>query len=141
MPFPIYYQYPFFLILSKFYFNFSPFYIVFYLFYVNLYIYISESAKLKSNLIPFYRLIVYFKELDEAKEILVNPKINNELEGPDGIYSLISSEFKKEIHPKYLMKIKFANLWYDIYDNNIYNFCVSGNLSYGDAILVKIIKK
>ena len=140
MPFPIYYQYPFFLILSKFYFNFSPFYIVFYLFYANLYIYISESAKIKSNLIPFYRLIVYFKELDEAKEILVNPKINNELEGPDGIYSLISSEFKKEIHPKYLMKIKFANLWYDIYDNNIYNF-VSGNLSYGDAILVKIIKK
>ena len=101
----------------------------------------SESAKIKSNLIPFYRLIVYFKELDEAKEILVNPKINNELEGPDGIYSLISSEFKKEIHPKYLMKIKFANHWYDIYYINIYNFNVSGNLSSGDDILVKIIQK
>ena len=94
LPFPIYYQYPFFLILSKFYFNFSPFYIVFYLFYVNLYIYISESAKIKSNLIPFYRLIVYFKELDEAKEILVNPKINNELEGPEGIISKYPQSLK-----------------------------------------------
>ena len=60
----------------------------------------SESAKIKGNLIPFYRLIIYIKDLDEAKEILINPKINNELEGPDGIYSKISSEFKKEIFHK-----------------------------------------
>ena len=101
----------------------------------------SESTKIKSNLVPYYRLIVYFKDLDEAKEILINPKIDNELEGPDGIYSKIAYEFKKDIFPKYLMKIKFANLWYNIYDINIYNFCVSGNLSSGDDILLKIIQK
>ena len=99
-----------------------------------------ESSKIKGNLVPFYLLIVYFKDLDESKEILINPKINNELEGSNGIYSKISSQFKKEILPKYLMKrIKFANSWYNIYDTSIYIFCVSGNLSAGVDIFVKII--
>ena len=38
----------------------------------------------------YYRIIDYIKDLDETKEILVNPKINNEFEGPNGIYSIIS---------------------------------------------------
>ena len=45
----------------------------------------------------YYLIIVYIKDLDEAQEILVNPKINNELESPNGIYSIISSAFQKEI--------------------------------------------
>ena len=39
------------------------------------------------------------------------------------------------------MKIKFGNFWNNIYDINIYNFCVSGNLAAGDNILIKIIEK
>ena len=99
-----------------------------------------SDSKIQINLVPFYRLIIYFEDLDETKDILINPNKNNELEGPDGIYAKISSEFKKEIFPKYLLKIKFSNFWYSIYDINIYNFCVSGNLASGDAILVKVIK-
>jgi hypothetical protein len=51
----------------------------------------------------YYLIIVYIKDLDEAKEILLNPKINDELEGPNGIYSIISSAFRKEIFPKCLI--------------------------------------
>ena len=38
------------------------------------------------------------------------------------------------------MKIKFANIWYTINDMNIYNFCISGNLSSGDIIKIKLLK-
>ena len=72
----------------------------------------SESRKNKVSMALYYLIIVYIKDLDEAKEILENPKINNELEGPNGIYSIISSTFQKEIFPKCLMKIKFRNFWY-----------------------------
>ena len=101
----------------------------------------SESRKNKVSMALYYRIIDYIKDLDETKEILVNPKINNELESPNGIYSIISLAFRKEIFPKRLMKIKFGNFWYPIYDINIYNFCVSGNLAAGDNILIKIIEK
>ena len=101
----------------------------------------SESRKNKVSMALYYLIIVYIKDLDEAQEILVNPKINNELESPNGIYSIISSAFQKEIFPKCLMKIKFGNLWYAIYDINNYNFSVSGNLAAGDDIIIKIIEK
>ena len=45
----------------------------------------SESRKNKVSMAFYYLIIVYIKDLDEAQEILVNPKINNELEGPNGI--------------------------------------------------------
>ena len=57
----------------------------------------SESRKNKVSMALYYLIIVYIKYLDEAQEILVNPKINNELESPNGIYSIISSAFQKEI--------------------------------------------
>ena len=60
----------------------------------------SESRKNKVSMALCYLIIVYIKDLDEAQEILVNPKINNELESPNGIYSIISSAFQKGIFPK-----------------------------------------
>ena len=57
----------------------------------------SVSWKNKVSMALYYWIIVYIKDLDEAKEILLNPKINNELEGPNGIYSIISLTFQKEI--------------------------------------------
>ena len=92
------------------------------------------------NLIPFYKIYVYGEENKKVEEILVNPKINNCLGGPDGIYSLISSKFEHQYTPmNHTMKIKFANIWYTINDINIYNFCVSGNLSSGENILIKLL--
>jgi hypothetical protein len=76
-----------------------------------------------------------------VEEILVNPKVNCTLGGQDGIYSLISSKFNYQYTPmKHTMKIKFGNNWYTINDINIYNFCVSGNLSSGENILIKILQ-
>ena len=92
------------------------------------------------NLIPFYKIYVYGEENNKVEEILVNPKINNSLGGPDGIYSLISSKFEHQYTPmNHTMKIKFANIWYTINDINIYNFCVSGNISAGESILIKLL--
>ena len=51
----------------------------------------SESRKNKVSMALYYLIIVYIKDLDETQEILVNPKINNELESSNGIYSIISS--------------------------------------------------
>ena len=73
----------------------------------------------------------------EVEEILVNPNINNTLGGADGIYSLISSKFQQQYTPmNHTMKIKFTNIWYVINDINIYNFCVSGNLSSGQDVTI-----
>ena len=94
-----------------------------------------------SNLIPYYRIYVYGEDNDSVEEIFVNPDINNSLGGPDGIYSLISSKFQNQYTPmNHTMKIKFANIWYTINDINIYNFCISGNLSSGDNILIKLLQ-
>ena len=101
----------------------------------------KNAEKITSdNLIPFYKIYVYGEENKKVEEILVNPKINNCLGGPDGIYSLISSKFEHQYTPmNHTMKIKFANIWYTINDINIYNFCVSGNLSSGENILIKLL--
>ena len=101
----------------------------------------KNAEKISSeNLIPFYKIYVYGEENNKIEEILVNPKINNSLGGPDGIYSLISSKFEHQYTPmNHTMKIKFANIWYTINDINIYNFCVSGNISAGESILIKLL--
>ena len=101
----------------------------------------KNAEKITSdNLIPFYKIYVYGEENKKVEEILVNPKINNSLGGPDGIYSLISSKFEHQYTPmNHTMKIKFANMQYTINDINIYNFCVSGNLSSGENILIKLL--
>ena len=100
-----------------------------------------KVEKQKNNYTPFYKIYVYGEDNDDAEEILVNPKINCTLGGQDGIYSLISSKFNYQYTPmRHTMKIKFANNWYIINDINIYNFCVSGNLSSGENILVKILQ-
>ncbi len=94
-----------------------------------------------NNYIPFYKIYVYGEDNDDVEEILVNPKVNCTLGGQDGIYSLISSKFNYQYTPmKHTMKIKFGNNWYTINDINIYNFCVSGNLSSGENILIKILQ-
>ncbi len=93
------------------------------------------------KLIPYYKIYVYGEDNDKVEEILVNPNINNTLGGVDGIYSLISSKFQQQYTPmNHTMKIKFTNIWYVINDINIYNFCVSGNLSTGDNILIKLLQ-
>ena len=93
------------------------------------------------KLIPYYKIYVYGEDNDKVEEILVNPNINNTLGGVDGIYSLISSKFQQQYTPmNHTMKIKFTNIWYIINDINIYNFCVSGNLSTGDNILIKLLQ-
>ena len=100
-----------------------------------------KVEKQKNNYTPFYKIYVYGEDNDDAEEILVNPKINCTLGGQDGIYSLISSKFNYQYTPmKHTMKIKFGNNWYTINDINIYNFCVSGNLSSGENILIKILQ-
>ena len=100
-----------------------------------------KVGKQKNNYTPFYKIYVYGEDNDNAEEILVNPKINCTLGGQDGIYSLISSKFNYQYTPmKHTMKIKFGNNWYTINDINIYNFCVSGNLSSGENILIKILQ-
>ena len=100
----------------------------------------NEENNKSENLTPFYKIYVYGEDNDKIEEIFVNPKINNTLGGHDGIYSLISSKFQNQYSPmKHTMKIKFTNYWYTINDINIYNFCVSGNLSTGENILIKLL--
>ena len=102
---------------------------------------IKEEKPNNDKYIPFYKIYVYGEDNNKVEEILVNPKINCTLGGQDGIYSLISSKFNYQYTPmKHTMKIKFGNNWYTINDINIYNFCVSGNLSSGENILIKILQ-
>ena len=102
---------------------------------------IKEEKPKNDKYIPFYKIYVYGEDNNKVEEILVNPKINCTLGGQDGIYSLISSKFNYQYTPmKHTMKIKFGNNWYTINDINIYNFCVSGNLSSGENILIKILQ-
>lgn len=102
---------------------------------------IKEEKQKNDKYIPFYKIYVYGEDNNKVEEILVNPKINCTLGGQDGIYSLISSKFNYQYTPmKHTMKIKFGNNWYTINDINIYNFCVSGNLSSGENILIKILQ-
>ena len=102
---------------------------------------IKEEKQKNNNYVPFYKIYVYGEDNNNVEEILVNPKINCTLGGQDGIYSLISSKFNYQYTPmKHTMKIKFGNNWYTINDINIYNFCVSGNLSSGENILIKILQ-
>ena len=98
-----------------------------------------ESDK---NLTPFYKIYVYGEDNDRIEEIFIDPKVTNTLGGQNGVYSIISSKFQNQYTPlEHTMKIKLTNLWYTINDMNIYNFCISGNLSSGDIIKVKFIKK
>ena len=102
---------------------------------------ISQTLMQNQNLTPFYKIYVYGEDNDRIEEIFINPKINNTLGGQEGIYSIISSKFGNQYTPmKHIMKIKFNGIWYSINDINIYNFCVSGNLSSGDNILIKLLK-
>ena len=102
---------------------------------------IKEEKQKNDKYIPFYKIYIYGEDNNKVEEILVNPKINCTLGGQDGIYSLISSKFNYQYTPmKHTMKIKFGNNWYTINDINIYNFCVSGNLSSGENILIKILQ-
>ena len=102
---------------------------------------IKEEKQKNDKYVPFYKIYVYGEDNNKVEEILVNPKINCTLGGQDGIYSLISSKFNYQYTPmKHTMKIKFGNNWYTINDINIYNFCVSGNLSSGENILIKILQ-
>ena len=102
---------------------------------------IKEEKQKNDKYVPFYKIYVYGEDNNKVEEIFVNPKINCTLGGQDGIYSLISSKFNYQYTPmKHTMKIKFGNNWYTINDINIYNFCVSGNLSSGDNILIKILQ-
>ena len=101
----------------------------------------NNEEKRDDNLTPFYKIYVYGEDNDRVEEIYVNPIKTNTLGGPDGIYSLISSKFQNQYLPmKHVMKIKFGNFWYTINDINIYNFCVSGNISSGDNILIKLLQ-
>ena len=102
---------------------------------------LKNEEKSNEKLIPFYKIYVYGEDNDSIEEIYVNPEKNDKLGGIDGIYSLISSKFQNQYSPmKHTMKIKFANIWYTINDMNIYNFCISGNISSGDNILVKLLQ-
>ena len=102
---------------------------------------IKEEKQKNDKYVPFYKIYVYGEDNNKVDEILVNPKINCTLGGQDGIYRLISSKFNYQYTPmKHTMKIKFGNNWYTINDINIYNFCVSGNLSSGENILIKILQ-
>ena len=102
---------------------------------------IKEEKQKNDKYVPFYKIYVYGEDNNKVEEILVNPKINCTLGGQDGIYSLISSKFNYQYTPmKHTMKIKFGNNWYTINDINTYNFCVSGNLSSGENILIKILQ-
>ena len=102
---------------------------------------IKEEKQKNDKYVPFYKIYVYGEDNNKVEEIFVNPKINCTLGGQDGIYSLISSKFNYQYTPmKHTMKIKFGNNWYTINDINIYNFCVSGNLSSGENILIKILQ-
>ena len=95
----------------------------------------------ESDLTPFYRVYVYGEDNDKIEEIFIDPNVNNTLGGPNGIYSLISAKFKNQYTPlEHTMKIKLANVWYTINDMNVYNFCISGNLSSGDVIKIKLLK-
>ena len=101
----------------------------------------NEKKTSSDNLIPYYKIYVYGEYNDRVEEILINPNINNALGGPQGIYSLISSKFDHQYLPmNHMMKIKFANIWYTINDINTYNFFVSGNLSSGDNIHIKLLQ-
>lgn len=94
-----------------------------------------------SDLTPFYRVYVYGEDNDRIEEIFIDPNVNNTLGGPNGIYSLISAKFKNQYTPlEHTMKIKLTNIWYTINDMNVYNFCISGNLSSGDIIKIKLLK-
>ena len=93
------------------------------------------------NLIPYYKIYVYGEDNDRIEEIYIDPKTTNSLGGQNGIYSLISSKFQNQYTPlEHTMKIKLTNIWYTINDMNIYNFCISGNLSSGDIIKMKLLK-
>ena len=93
------------------------------------------------NLTPFYKIYVYGEDNDRIEEIYIDPKVTNTLGGQNGVYSIISSKFQNQYTPlEHTMKIKLTNLWYTINDMNIYNFCISGNLSSGDIIKVKLLK-
>ena len=91
------------------------------------------------NLTLFYKIYAYGEDNDRIEEIYIDPKVTNTLGGQNGVYSIISSKFKNQYTPlEHTMKIKLTNLWYTINDMNIYNFCISGNLSSGDIIKVKL---
>ena len=101
----------------------------------------SEPVIQKDNLTPFYKIYVYGEDNDRIEEIFIDPKTTNSLGGQNGIYSLISEKFQNQYTPlEHTMKIKLTNIWYTINDMNIYNFCISGNLSAGDIIKVKLLK-
>ena len=94
-----------------------------------------------NNLTPFYKIYVYGEDNDRIEEVFIDPKTTNTLGGQNGIYSLISSKFNNQYTPlEHTMKIKLTNIWYTINDMNIYNFCISGNLSSGDIIKMKLLK-
>ena len=101
----------------------------------------SEPEIQKDNLTPYYKIYVYGEDNDRIEEIYIDPKTTNTLGGQSGIYSLISQKFQNQYSPlEHTMKIKFANIWYTVNDMNIYNFCISGNLSSGDIIKMKLLK-
>ena len=100
----------------------------------------SESDSEK-NLTPFYKIYVYGEDNDRIEEIYIDPKTTNSLGGQNGVYSIISSKFQNQYTPlEHTMKIKLTNIWYTINDMNIYNFCISGNLSSGEIIKMKLLK-
>ena len=95
----------------------------------------SEPVIQKDNLTPFYKIYVYGEDNDKIEEIFIDPKTTNTLGGQNGVYSLISEKFQNQYTPlEHTMKIKLTNIWYTINDMNIYNFCISGNLSENEII-------
>ena len=101
----------------------------------------TENDNNNKNLTPFYKIYVYGEDNDRIEEVFIDPKTTNTLGGQNGIYSLISSKFNNQYTPlEHTMKIKLTNIWYTINDMNIYNFCISGNLSSGDIIKMKLLK-
>ena len=101
----------------------------------------NSDIDIDKNLTPYYKIYVYGEDNDRIEEILIDPKTTNTLGGQNGIYSLISSKFNNQYTPlEHTMKIKLTNIWYTINDMNIYNFCISGNLSSGDIIKIKLLK-
>ena len=90
----------------------------------------------------YYRIFVYGEDNDSIEEIFIDPEKTNELNGSNGIYSLISSVFDHQYSPNtHTMQIKLFTNWYTINDMNLFNFCISGNISSNEIIKMKLIKK
>ena len=100
---------------------------------------INENLSKEQTL--YYRIFVYGEDNDSIEEVFIDPEKTNELGGTNGIYSIISSVFDHQYTPMtHTMKIKLFTNWYTINDINLYNFCISGNISANEIIKMKLIK-